>query len=81
MITDEIVKHNIGANVTRLLEARGLSARGLSREINVAPITVSLIARGRHVPGSGILARIAEALDVSMDRLVAAPPEKTAVSA
>jgi transcriptional regulator with XRE-family HTH domain len=76
MITDDEVRANIAANINRLLEDRGWSRAELARKTGDNQVTINLICNGRHVPRSGLLARIAEAFDVSMDRLAAEVPEK-----
>lgn len=75
MLTDEEIKLNIAANSQRLLAARDWSQKELAEAANVPQMTVSVIVRGSHMPGVGILSRIAEALDVTIDRLIASPPD------
>lgn len=75
MLTDEQVKLNVASNVKRLLRDRGLSQKALAELTGDAEMTISALCRGLYVPGAGLLARVAEALDVSQDRLTAQPPE------
>jgi len=74
LLTDEQIKSNIAANARRLLATRKWTQKELSEAADVPQMTVSVIVRGSHMPGVGILSRIAEALDVTIDRLIADPP-------
>lgn len=74
MATDEIVLANIAANVRRLLNARGWSQNELARKTGEKQATINRICNGRNMPSAAILSRIAEAFDVSLDRLVDEPP-------
>jgi transcriptional regulator with XRE-family HTH domain len=76
MLTDDEVKANIAENVTRLLHDRGWSQSELSRRTGISQVAISLICSGQRLCGSGVLCRIAEAFDVSLDRLVNAPARK-----
>lgn len=78
MLTDDQVKANIAANVTRLLAKEGWSKSELARRTGDTAMAISRICRAEHVAGSGILARIAEAFDVNVDRLILDPPHGTA---
>lgn len=80
MVTDEEAKENIAANVLRLLSARGWSQKKLSVETGETEMTVSRICRGQSVSGIGVIARIAEALDVTIDRLIDQPPRKSRIA-
>ena len=75
MVSDDQTKNNIAENLRRILESRGLEQKFLADATGENQMTISRIVRGKNVPGAGVLARIAEALDVSIDRLVQAPPE------
>lgn len=68
VLTDKQAKANIAANVQRL---RGNRSRGwLAREAGTYPINITRIEAGEHMPGSGLLARLAEALDTTTDALL-----------
>jgi transcriptional regulator with XRE-family HTH domain len=75
VIEDDDVKQNVAENIRRLLLDRGWSQSELSRRTGEPVMTISAICNAKHVPGVGIVARIAEAFDVSVDRLVGTPPE------
>lgn len=70
MITDEQAKSFLAVNLTRILRNRGLSQNALARMTNESPMRISTICRGTNVPDIACVARIAEALDVSIDALV-----------
>lgn len=76
MATDGEVKSNVSANLQRLLRDRGLTRTALSQMTGDPLMTISVIVAGKHVPNVALLSRIADALDVSIDRLISAPPEK-----
>ncbi len=76
MLSDHDVAQNIAANLSRLLEDRGWSQLELCRRTGEQSGTISRISNGKQLASGAILARIAEAFDVSVDRLVQAPPEK-----
>lgn len=75
MLTDNEVRDNIAANVRRILHDRGWSQSELARRAGENPMIISRICRGNHVPHAGIVCRVAEALDVTVDRLVNPAPE------
>lgn len=68
MITDQQAMANIAANVCRL---RGDRSRSwLARECGTYAINITRIESGKHLPTSGLLARLAEALDTTTDALL-----------
>lgn len=77
VVTDDVAKKNLAANIKRLLAARGISMRELARLTGESAMTISHICGETRMPGAGIVLRIAEALDVNMDRLFDEPPEST----
>jgi transcriptional regulator with XRE-family HTH domain len=74
VISDDRAKRNIAANVRRLLQDRQWTQAELATKTQEKQATISRIVNGLHVPGAGVVARIAEAFDVSADRLLAEPP-------
>jgi len=76
MLSDHDVTQNTAENLRRLLADRGWSQLELCRRTGEQSGTISRISNGKQLASGAILARIAEALDVSVDRLVQAPPEK-----
>ena len=76
MISDSATCRNIAANLRRILDERELNQSDLSRMTGDPVMTISRLCRGRNVPKVGVVARAAEALDVSIDRLTGPPPRK-----
>lgn len=76
MLSDEQIKENISVNIMRILDLRGWSQSELSRVSGVPQMTVSAVIRKVNLPGVGIASRLAEALDVTVDRLIAEPPKR-----
>jgi transcriptional regulator with XRE-family HTH domain len=76
VLTDQQALANIAANVTALIGTRSYSevARMVSApKATVYPATIERIAKGKHMPGAGLLARLAEHLGVTVDDLLASP--------
>lgn len=80
VLNDSEAKALIGSNVRRILEQRGMTKYHLAKSIGEHESTVGRIANGIHCPGAGLLARIAEALDVKIDELFS-PKKNSAKSA
>lgn len=76
MLTDPQVKKNLAANVARLLEERGISQSQLASRANESEMTISRVVRGTNDVRVGVVVRIAEAFDVSQDRLTGPPPTR-----
>ena len=72
--SNEDVAANIAANVERFLDKRGMSQRQLAHKTGDPHMTIVNAINGVHIPNSGILARIAEALGVTTDALISDPP-------
>ena len=64
----------IGQNIRRLRVARGLTQAQLAEAAEAAPETISRIERGHLDPAGGLIARIADALAVSVSELASATP-------
>lgn len=71
VITNDEAKDRIGANVSRYMGERKMSQATLSRITEENEMAISRIVRGKHVPNSALLHRIAEALQVTTDKLLA----------
>jgi transcriptional regulator with XRE-family HTH domain len=76
MIENAEAVTNVAANVRRLLRDRGWPQSRLAGLTGEPEMQISRIVRGLILPNVATLARIAEAFDVSIDRLVARPPAK-----
>lgn len=70
VITDDRALENIQSNVTSLLQRKGLSQADLARKTGENEMYISRICRGKMLPNAAALARIAEALGVSSERLL-----------
>ncbi len=81
VLPDEKIKQNIADNVRRLLRDRHWSQAELAKRTGENTMAISTVCGGKHVCRVGAIARIAEAFDVSIDRLVDDPPESLRESA
>ncbi len=77
MTHQEHVLNNVSENVRRILDSRGWDQSKLAEASGVSRSTVSRILSGKMSSSLPNLAKIVEALDVSLDRLMADPPEET----
>ena len=77
VITNEQAKKRIAANLVRLLKDRKMSQSELARRTGEARMTIWRLCSALNVPSSALLARIAEALETSLDNLLEAPAKKT----
>ena len=84
MLTDLEVARNVSVNVRLFLAKASMNQSELSRRAGENHVTISTICCGKWapkntrryvVPGVGVLSRIAAVLEVSIDQLVATPPE------
>lgn len=57
-----------------LREAKGWSQEGLSKRSGVSQSVIAKSERGKNLPGSDVLDKLAEALDCTIDYLVARGP-------
>ena len=64
---------NLGANVRRLREARGLSQQQMARLAGIPRPTWASLEAGGANPTLGVLARAASALSVSIEELIGPP--------
>ncbi len=73
MLTDVETKQRIAANVTRYMAAMNppMSQTELAHVTGEGDMRISLMVRGVKMPGAGFLARIAEALGVTVTDLLA----------
>lgn len=69
-VTDQAAKSRVAENVARLLVERGMSQQGLANATGENKMMISRVVRGEHVPGIGLISRIAEAFGVSVDALL-----------
>ena len=80
VITDATTKQRLSANVQRLLQTREWTQMQLAAATGETQATISRMVNALHLPNAATLARVAEAFDVTVDRLLMEPPEGAAVS-
>jgi hypothetical protein len=79
VLTDDQAIERIAENVAHF---RGPRSRSwLAREAGTYPINITRIENKESMPGAGLIARIAEALEVSVDQLLAPPFKKSSRTA
>lgn len=78
-MSDEQALAAIAANITRLRGTRSKS--WLARECGTYPINITRIEEEDHMPGVGLLTRIAKALDVDINELLYGPQKKNSKGA
>lgn len=74
-MTDKQALRRVARNVKRLREQKGWSMGQLARAIDDYPATVKRIEHEENMPGVGLLTRLAEALEVTMNDLLADPKD------
>ncbi len=67
-MSDDQALHNISRNVVRLRGQR--SQYWLAKETKTYPSNIARIENADSMPGAGLLSRIAEALETSVDYLL-----------
>lgn len=75
MITDDIAKTTISHNIKEILRVLGWNVRKLVYKSGIPQNTVYCITRGVYVPNAVHLKNIADALNVTTDRLLEIPEE------
>lgn len=76
MLDHETAKRWVAANVNHLLKTRGMTQADLARETGDNRMYISRVCRGECEVAASGLARISEALHVSVDTLLKNPPGK-----
>jgi transcriptional regulator with XRE-family HTH domain len=76
VITNEQAKRNVAANVLWHLERLGWSQADLSEASGESVMQISRICRGVVLANAAALARIAEALGTSVDKLLESPKQR-----
>ena len=75
VVTDSQVREALKSNVNRILRQRGMSRYRLAKITGESEQNIANLCNGRSIPGTAIIARIAEALAVAVDDLL---PQKKA---
>lgn len=73
MITDDIAREHIAANVVRILHEQGKSRYWLAQQTGEWQSRIASVCKGTRLCSAAMLARIATALNVSVDDLVSIP--------
>ena len=73
MLSDDQAKLYISENVQSLLLQKGWTQSKLAAICKESEMRVSLMVRGIKIPSAAFLARVAEALEVSVDQLLEDP--------
>ena len=76
-MTDTDVLEALAANISRLMAEQGVSQRKLSALTDTPLMTINGMVNGRHMPGAGLVHRVAEALGVAVETLYEATHKKT----
>lgn len=76
MIDNKTALFRISANIQHFMQMQGVSQADLVRKTGENSMNISRTCRGQNVPNIVLLARIAEALDVSVDQLLSEPAGK-----
>ena len=69
--SDNEVVRRIAWNLTAILEERDISRRDLAKQTGDSVACVARVAAGTHATSIGTVARIAEALRIKVDKLLA----------
>jgi putative transcriptional regulator len=84
VISEQVLKPIMAAQVRRIREQKGKSQDQLAKEVGVSRATINRIEQGHHVPDARLLYSLADALQVPTDdfrRLSESSAEKLAISA
>lgn len=76
-MTDTEVLQALSGNIARLMEEKNISQRRLSAITGEPLMTINSVVNGRHMPGAGLVHRVAEALGVAVETLYHATQKKT----
>ena len=66
VISNQEIAKIVAANFRKQLDETGLSMREIARRTGDSAMTLSNVLSGKHTPNVGLVARIAEALDVDI---------------
>ena len=70
IVDDETTKAILAKNLLRIIHELGWNQQELADECGEDKMTISRILRGKHMPGLGVVTRIAAAVDVPVDNLL-----------
>lgn len=75
-MTDHEALNRVAVNLKRLRAERGWTYREAAKQCETYPGTVKRIEDAANMPGVGLLTRIAEAFEVTVDDLLQQPPRR-----
>jgi ribosome-binding protein aMBF1 (putative translation factor) len=75
-MTDQEALRRLARNLKFLREEAGLSMGALARKIETYPANIKRIEDEENMPGIGLCTRLAEALGVELENLLAKSPEE-----
>ncbi len=76
MVTNDQVKRYVAENLTRILNSRGMTQKALAKMAGEDEMTISRLCRRQVSPNVAVMVRIADALEVSVDKLTSKPSQK-----
>jgi transcriptional regulator with XRE-family HTH domain len=74
MISKQEALNNISANLRRFMRKRGMTQVKLAQQTGDSQQVISALCNAKYSPAIDFMARVAEALDVTVDMLLAPPP-------
>ena len=80
-VNDTKTREVLSRNLQKCLRERAWSVRKLAKESGDPVMTIHNVVRGRNLPKAGVLVRVAEALQVTVDSLFDPGQKKTAKTA
>ena len=76
LLRDADVLENLSENIRRTMQERGISQRALAEMTDQPVMTINYLVNGRHMPGFGVVYRVAQVLGLSLDELAEKPKPK-----
>ena len=76
MVTDKDRIENLAANIRRVMLRNGFSQQKLADMSGVPQATIFRVLNAKNDPSVSLVSRLADALDTSIDKLLAEPPKK-----
>lgn len=76
VLSDDDAKRWIAANLRAAMELRGMSQAQLAAATGSTRMRISHYLAGARIPSAAVLARMAEALEVTADQLLSDPAKR-----
>jgi transcriptional regulator with XRE-family HTH domain len=64
------LENHIGKRILNLLEEKNITQRDLAKMLGITEVSVSRYIKGKHIPHSDILSKLAETLGTTTDYLL-----------